>query len=861
MANTNENPETKEFDRLSQAGSDADSWDDASSSASTTSSLPRKISVVKKDEEIQESPIGGSGQRPTKPLPASKIRNLDSKMPSNVVPPIIHPANPSMLPVQAHVPRNSVVSPQRRLFVILEQACLEAYRVSSGGGKGRYSKGGEEQVKYTLLNCDDHQGILAKTGRDIADARPDITHQCLLTLLDSPLNKAGLLQVYIHTAKGVLIEVNPHVRIPRTFKRFSGLMVQLLHKLSIRGVNGPEKLLKVIKNPISDHLPANTFKITLSGDAPTVRLSNYLSSSVPQTHSIAVFVGAMARGKDDFADAYVDEKISISEYSLSASVACGKFCCALEELWDIVPIRLEEQATVTLNQVIMSTQIPQAASASPMPEGVTDPNYKPEPGRLGNLTVIQLNTLEKFKTELKNDKIFVEERMDDAFLLRYLRARKFDLVKAKEMLVNAEKWREEFGVDDIAQNFDFKEGSEVNKYYPQYYHKTDKDGRPVYIEQLGKLDVTALYRITSTERLLQRLVHEYEKNDHQRFPACAKQAGHPIETSCTILDLKNVSLSNFYRVKDYVMQASSVGQDRYPETMGKFYVINAPWAFTAVWSIIKGWLDEVTVAKISILGTSYQPDLLKQIPAENLPEEFGGKCKCPGGCGLLLGAYLNTHFFGLVSYQYASYHTAKFGDPVWINVTHFAEPEKLFDSVWPFTIAPIVIAFSGIVVHTFLGYCAYRSTSKLYLFIIILVPSLASFALGLSYGIKTITARILPGSPSSPFHAFHTAYHAAEFCTNALISAILAYVIFTAPSGFRPLEHVAKRVIHGTIQIGLLSTLFSFLCLVTYAALGSSSTYYAIFLLPLGRIYSNVRISCVTQQLLTNIVPILADDG
>jgi hypothetical protein len=32
----------------------------------------------------------------------------------------------------------------------------------------------------------------------------------------------------------------------------------------------------------------------------------------------------MARGKDDFADAYVDQKIGISEYPLSASVACGK---------------------------------------------------------------------------------------------------------------------------------------------------------------------------------------------------------------------------------------------------------------------------------------------------------------------------------------------------------------------------------------------------------------------------------------------------------------------------------------------------------------------------------------------------------
>jgi len=33
-----------------------------------------------------------------------------------------------------------------------------------------------------------------------------------------------LLQVYVHTAKNVLIEVNPHTRIPRTFKRFAGLM-------------------------------------------------------------------------------------------------------------------------------------------------------------------------------------------------------------------------------------------------------------------------------------------------------------------------------------------------------------------------------------------------------------------------------------------------------------------------------------------------------------------------------------------------------------------------------------------------------------------------------------------------------------
>ncbi|KAF8075951.1 CRAL-TRIO domain-containing protein [Lyophyllum atratum] len=275
----------------------------------------------------------------------------------------------------------------------------------------------------------------------------------------------------------------------------------------------------------------------------------------------------------------------------------------------------------------MATPQLEAASASPMPAGVTDPNYKPLPGRLGNLTVTQQHALEKFKKELIEDGIFVEERMDDAVLLRFLRARKFDVAKAKEMLVSAEDWRKKFGVDDIIKTFDFKEKEEVDKYYPQYYHKTDKDGRPLYIEQLGKLDIKALYAATTEERLLQRLVAEYERFIAHRLPACSQTVGHPVETSCTILDLRNVSLSNFYYPPQSV-------RTRYPECMGKFYIINAPWAFSAVWAVIKPWLDEVTVSKVDILGSGYKATLLKQIPLENLPKEFGGTCDCAGGCSL-----------------------------------------------------------------------------------------------------------------------------------------------------------------------------------------------------------------------------------
>ena len=82
----------------------------------------------------------------------------------------------------------------------------------------------------------------------------------------------------------------------------------------------------------------------------------------------------------------------------------------------------------------MSTPAPQQASASPMPEGVTAPDYKPLPGRLGNLTVEQQHILEKFRKTLQDEGHFVPERHDDATLLRYvtLVARRQDVLRAHE---------------------------------------------------------------------------------------------------------------------------------------------------------------------------------------------------------------------------------------------------------------------------------------------------------------------------------------------------------------------------------------------------------------------------------------------
>jgi len=206
---------------------------------------------------------------------------------------------------------------EKRLIIVLEGAHLES------------CKTGKE---FSLLNIDEHRGLLSRNGRDFSSARPDITHQSLLMLFDSPLNRAGLLQVFIRTANNVLIEINPATRIPRTFKRFAGLMVQLLHKYHITAADSSVKLIKVIKNPITDHLPPGCRKILMSYSASEAPRKP--STLVPTTDDpICIVVGAIAKGMIE--TDYTEENISISNYPLSAALTCSKLCDAFEEAWGV----------------------------------------------------------------------------------------------------------------------------------------------------------------------------------------------------------------------------------------------------------------------------------------------------------------------------------------------------------------------------------------------------------------------------------------------------------------------------------------------------------------------------------------------
>ncbi|XP_076950816.1 uncharacterized protein LOC143623898 [Bidens hawaiensis] len=206
------------------------------------------------------------------------------------------------------------------VIFILEKASLEVAKV----GKS-----------YQLLNSEDHANFLKKNNRNPAEYRPDISHQAILNILDSPLNKAGKLRaLYVRTEKGVLIEIKPHVRIPRTFKRFAGIMLQLLQKLSISAVGKREKLLRVIKNPVTQYLPVNSLKIGFSHSSEKlVDMHDYVTS-VDKDATLVFVVGAMAHGKIECD--YIEDFISISGYPLSAAYCITRITNALERKHGIV---------------------------------------------------------------------------------------------------------------------------------------------------------------------------------------------------------------------------------------------------------------------------------------------------------------------------------------------------------------------------------------------------------------------------------------------------------------------------------------------------------------------------------------------
>lgn len=221
-------------------------------------------------------------------------------------------------------------------------------------------------------------------------------------------------------------------------------------------------------------------------------------------------------------------------------------------------------------------------------------------------------------------------------LLRFLKARDFNIERTIRMWEDMLNWRKEYGTDTILEDFHYEELEEVLQHYPHGYHGVDREGRPVYIERLGKAHPSRLMRITSIERYLKYHVQEFERAFSEKFPACSIAAKRQICSTTTILDVQGLGLKNFTPTAASILGAmAKVDSNYYPETLHRMFVVNASPTFKkCLWPAAQKFLDAMTIAKIQVLEPKSLGKLHEVIDPSQLPDFLGGSCVCPveGGC-------------------------------------------------------------------------------------------------------------------------------------------------------------------------------------------------------------------------------------
>jgi len=115
------------------------------------------------------------------------------------------------------------------LNLILAESALETIpeKLWKHPSVQKYAKLRRKHPCSVLLDRSYHHRIMKSLEHSEKRGRPDIVHFALLEALGSPLNKEGLLQVYVHTFNDYVITVNPQTRLPKNYDRFVGLIEQL----------------------------------------------------------------------------------------------------------------------------------------------------------------------------------------------------------------------------------------------------------------------------------------------------------------------------------------------------------------------------------------------------------------------------------------------------------------------------------------------------------------------------------------------------------------------------------------------------------------------------------------------------------
>ena len=187
-----------------------------------------------------------------------------------------------------------------------------------------------------LLDVSIHYQAMKELPDRFKRGRPDIIHITLLNLLESPLNKEGLLHVYVHTYNDLVIFIRPDIRLPKNYNRFVGLMEQLL----VEGKVPPdtETPLMYVKNlKLKDLIRSLDVEQTILLDekGKYMRLRD-IANKIFEKRSVVIIGGFQEGEFSDETYNLADEIISIYNKPLTTWIVASRIVEAYEESLGVI---------------------------------------------------------------------------------------------------------------------------------------------------------------------------------------------------------------------------------------------------------------------------------------------------------------------------------------------------------------------------------------------------------------------------------------------------------------------------------------------------------------------------------------------
>ncbi|CAH8384218.1 unnamed protein product [Eruca vesicaria subsp. sativa] len=219
---------------------------------------------------------------------------------------------------------------------------------------------------------------------------------------------------------------------------------------------------------------------------------------------------------------------------------------------------------------------------------------------------------EPLKTTLKN----VHQGYLRETLIRFLKARDWNVRKAHTMLVECLRWRLDNQIDSILSKpivpselyRDVRDSQLIGM------SGYTREGLPVFAIGVG----LSTFDKASVHYYVQSHIQINEYRDRVLLPSVSKKNGRPITTCVKVLDMTGLKLSALSQIK-LVTIISTIDDLNYPEKTNTYYVVNAPYVFSACWKVVKPLLQERTRKKVHVLSGCGKDELLKIMDFTSLP--------------------------------------------------------------------------------------------------------------------------------------------------------------------------------------------------------------------------------------------------